>query len=287
MRSQSLSRKSRTLSRTSRSRRVRCHVELLEDRLAPATFNVNSLADILTPPSGTVTLHRSAIQAANTTPGPNTINLTLPGTYAITTLGNAGESDNVAGEFAIAGTSNLTIVNASGGIAIIDGGGLNRVFDINPAVSTTPFTVTFTGVSITGGSAATGDGADGSGGGIRVQGAASVILNNVSLTGNNATADGGGISFEGSTTGTLTVNNSTISNNNAGDAGGGIETDGTGLVTINTGTVIVGNSTVNQGAGIWLDARRGGIERHRCHHHQQRGIRADLVVGSATRARVP
>src|SRR5215831_17129879 len=76
------------------------HLEQLEDRLAPAVLNVNSLADILNPPSGTVTL-RSAIQLANATPGGNTINLTLPGNYVITLAGSAGESDNAAGEFAI------------------------------------------------------------------------------------------------------------------------------------------------------------------------------------------
>ena len=66
-------------------RRRRPGVEMLEDRCVPATFNVNSLADILTPPAGTVTL-RSAIQAANTTPDANgnTINLTVPGVYQIT-----------------------------------------------------------------------------------------------------------------------------------------------------------------------------------------------------------
>ena len=57
-----------------------------------------------------------------------------------------------------------------------------------------------------------------------------------------------------STPWSLTINNSTISNNRAGDAGGGIETDGTGNVSIGTGTLIEANTSVNQGAGIWLDA---------------------------------
>src|SRR5262249_38893117 len=43
-------------------------------------------------------------------------------------------------------------------------------------------------------------------------------------------------------------------NNRAGDAGGGIETDGSGTTLINPGTVITGNTCVNQGGGIWLDA---------------------------------
>ena len=106
--------------------------ETLEDRLAPAVFNVNSLADMLTPTGGAVTL-RSALQAANTTPGNNTINLTVPGVYKITTVGTGNETDNAAGELAYKGNGNLTILNTSGGAVTVDGGGLNRVFDINPA----------------------------------------------------------------------------------------------------------------------------------------------------------
>jgi predicted outer membrane repeat protein len=232
-------------------RRSRPGVEQLEERAVPATFTVNSLADILNPGAGTVTL-RSAVQSANTTAGNNTIVFTQPGTYRLTALGTANETDNVAGELAYTGTGNLTIVNNSGGRVVIDGGGLNRVFDLNPgAQNTTPFTVTFQGLTITDGSASPGDADIGSGGGIRAQGAASVVLNNVTLSNNTATADGGGIALE--SIGTLTINNSLIVSNHAGDAGGGVESDGNGTVTI-TGTTILANTCVNQGAGVWLDA---------------------------------
>src|SRR5271163_2758329 len=100
--------------------RSRLRVEALEDRLAPAVFNVNSLADILNPGTGVVTL-RSAIQAANASPGGNTINLTVAGTYKITLPGTAGETDNAAGEFAILPAGgNLTIANTSGGAVTVD-----------------------------------------------------------------------------------------------------------------------------------------------------------------------
>jgi hypothetical protein len=240
---------------------------LLEDRVVPAVFNVNSTADILNPPSGTVTL-RSAIQQANATPGGNTINLTLAGTYRITLAGTAGETDNAAGEFAILPAGgNLSIINTSGGLVTVDAGGLNRVFDINPANTNNPatkITVTMQGFTITGGratSTANPDGPDASGGGIRDQGNASLTLTNMVVTGNSATADGGGVSMENpavSTPWTLTVNNSTISNNSAGDAGGGLETDGSGTVLVNTSN-ITGNISVNQGAGIWIDAIQVGV----------------------------
>ena len=76
-------------------------------------------------------------------PGPDTINLPFAGTYKITTIG--GATDNSAGEFAIADAGDLTIQNTSGGAVTIDGGGLNRVFDVNPAGSAMPFTVDLPG----------------------------------------------------------------------------------------------------------------------------------------------
>src|SRR5262245_1924013 len=112
--------------RPERRYRARPQLELLEARLAPAVFNVNSLADLSIAtgvnPDGTiigqgntVTL-RSAIQAANANSGAggNTINLTLAGTYKIIQAGTPGETDNLKGEFSIFPTKpngNLTIVN--------------------------------------------------------------------------------------------------------------------------------------------------------------------------------
>ncbi len=256
-------------------RRAFLAVELLEDRLVPATFNVNSLADLsiaagVNPATGaigtshTVTL-RSAIDAANMSPvlnfnnltlGSNTINLMVPGTYKIA-LPGANTGSDARGAFAIlAGGGSLNILNTSGGAVTVDGNHLDRVFDIkgfnSPALA---FTVTMQGFTITGGVASPGDGADGSGGGIRDQGNASLTLTNMVVTNNIATGDGGGVSMENivSEPWQLTVNKSVISYNHAGDAGGGLETDGTGKVFINTGTIITGNTCVNQGAGIWLD----------------------------------
>jgi predicted outer membrane repeat protein len=232
----------------------------------PAVFNVNSLADVLRPGPGVVTL-RSAIQMANQTPGNNVINLMVPGTYKIT-LAGAGEDNNATGDFDIipnaaspAG-STLTIKNASGGRVVVDGNHLDRVFDINPGNATAPagFTVSMQGFSIVNGVAQPGDGAAGSGGGIRDVGNVSLTLTNMAVVGNRASADGGGVVMENaaSTPWTLTVNNTFIGNNRAGDAGGGIDADGSGKVLINPGSVLSRNTAVNQGAGIWLDAVQAG-----------------------------
>jgi predicted outer membrane repeat protein len=192
----------------------------------------------------------------------NTINLTLAGTYQLSIPG-AFVDNNTSGELAIIPNGgNLTIQNTSGGAANVDGGHLDRVFDINPLDQNSPstaVTVTFIGFGIENGTVdnpANPDGPASSGGGIRDQGNTSLTLTNMLVADNVASADGGGISMENtaSTPWTLTIDNTSVGFNHAGDAGGGIETDGSGHVVINNGSLIYNNTCVNQGAGIWLDA---------------------------------
>ncbi len=238
-----------------KSRRAKLSLESLEDRAVPAVFIVNSLADTLTPPAGITTL-RSAVQQANNTPGGNTIDLAIAGTYKIAIPG-ANTGTNASGAFAILPNGgNLTIQNTSRGAVTIDAGFLDRAFDINPTAQTaTPFLVTIQGLTIENGDASPNDGAAGSGGGIRDQGSASLTLINDTITNCFATADGGGVSMENTVNNPwhLTIQNSNIINCHAGDAGGGVEEDGQGLVTI-TNSNISNDTTVNQGAGLWLDA---------------------------------
>jgi hypothetical protein len=263
----------------SASPRNRLGMEYLEERAVPAVISVISTADNNNPVvavghAGTAAdpflapSLRSAISFANANPGADTINLAVAGTYRTALTGTPGETDNAAGEFAVLATGgDLTIENTSGGTAVLDGNHANRVLDINPANTNDPATkilVTLEGLTVTNGvafDAANPDGGNASGGGIRDLGNASLTLNDVIVTGNVASADGGGIVFENtvSTPWTLTVNNSTISDNHAGDAGGGIDTDGSGKIFI-TDSSITGNTTVAQGAGIWLDAIMNGAD---------------------------
>src|SRR6516225_10141921 len=180
-------------SARSHARRTRPRVELLEYRLAPAIFNVNSTADILVPPAGVITL-RSAIEKANATPGGNTINLTISGNYKITippaTPDDTPATENDAtGDFDILPSGgNLFIQNTSGGHVAVDANFLDRVFDINPNVDpanpTPAFTVTLEGFTIQNGFASPGG--TGNGGGIRDRGNASLTLTNMVVTNNRA-----------------------------------------------------------------------------------------------------
>jgi hypothetical protein len=266
---------------TKKPSNTRLRLEPLSDRIVPTVFQVNSLADLSLSPgvnnatgqitgTHTVTL-RSAIEAANATPGNNTIRLTLAGTYRITIPPVAPDDtpateNNHAGDFDIipnaaspAGSS-LTIMNTSGGAVTVSGNHLDRVFDINPLVASSPaqFTVALQGFTITNGNASPGDSAAGSGGGIRDQGNVNLTLKHMVIIRNNATADGGGVvmfdTVEGSWT--LTITNCVINNNHAGDAGGGIDTDGTGTVVI-TNSLVNSNTDINQGAGIYIDVATG------------------------------
>jgi hypothetical protein len=246
-----------------RPRRARPQLEYLEDRIVPAVIDVTTLAD----GTGAGTL-RSAIAQANTNDANgdtnNTINLTVAGTYNIGQL-NLGALQIFSNATATQSGLSLTVQNTSGGNIAISGNNATRVFDINPndIIKLSPTValdaVTINDVTIENGLAQPGDGAAGSGGGIRDQGPVDLTLNNDILTNNSATADGGGVSMENaaSTHWVLTLDNTTVSNNQAGDAGGGIEEDGTGLVNISNST-IADNGCVNQGGGVWLDAINGG-----------------------------
>jgi CHRD domain len=107
-------------------------LEPLEDRFAPAVFNVNSFADILNPPHGLVTL-RSALAAANATAGSNTINLTRAGTYVMNLpgAGAAGGTFDIIPDPGSPANSTLTIRNTSRGKVVVEGNHVDRVFDIN------------------------------------------------------------------------------------------------------------------------------------------------------------
>jgi CSLREA domain-containing protein len=199
-----------------------------------ATITVNTTDDELNS-DGDCSL-REAIQAANTdaavdacTAGSGADTIDVPaGTYTLSIAG-AGEDANATGDLDI--TDDLTINGAGAPTTIIDGGALDRVFDVDPNVVS--ITVEISSLTIDNGSADLG-------GGILNSGA--LTLSGSTVSGNTASLHGGGIfDYE-----TVTINSSTVSGNTAVLNGGGIYH--VGPVTVNNSTVS-GNTAAGLGAG--------------------------------------
>ena len=131
------------------------------------------------------------------------------------------------------------------------GGNNSSVFRINS-------TVTISGLTITGGTAAprpiqgTTDTEPATGGGIFVDNGNSLTVNACTISGNSA-AIGGGIGVIGG--GSLTLTNSTISGNTASQTGGGLYLDtNTGDTP---GAVAISNSTISGNSGVGIAQASG------------------------------
>ena len=208
------------------------------------TFNGGSLAEE-TADGGGLSL-REAIALANDDaeadtitfdldPGDTTLRLT-EGTLVIT---NALTIDG-AGAVTITGDvdGNDTVVNGVTDLATTDAAALEdnvRLFLLSGSDGDT----TFSGLTLTGGNAASGDG------GAIVTSFSDITVTNSTISGNTA-GDGGGI---GNDNGVNTVTNSTISGNTAGSDGGGIYSY-TGVNTV-TNSTISGNMAGGDGGGIY------------------------------------
>jgi predicted outer membrane repeat protein len=184
-----------------------------------ASLVVNTTSDSLFPGPGLLSL-REAIAFANLdSSGTSSITfdpaifatlqtITLTGTQL--ELSNGGEAE--------------TITGPSVGLTV-SGGGLSRVFQVDPGV-----TASISALTITGGSADRGAGLDANEG-------STIVLNDCTISGNSAGVVGGGLDSYAA----ATLTNCTFSGNSAGLSGGGLQsTDGT--VTI-FGCTISGNSS--------------------------------------------
>ena len=208
-----------------------------------ATFTVNSTTDavdanpgdgICATTAGECTL-RAAIQEANALPGADVINMP-PGSYILTTAGQ-GENSAATGDLDV--TDSLTITGAGMFSTFINGGQLDRVFDVDPASA--GIALEIRDMFITNGVA------DVDGGAIRVNanGRLTVARSRMGL---NAAVDGGGIFI--ALGGIATLTDVSMTSNAAGRYGGGIYNNGTleilnSNVAFNIGTV--------EGGGLFND----------------------------------
>jgi len=244
--------------------------------LHAATFRVNSTADSVDTMPGdgacrtslgeTVCTLRAAIQEANARQGGDTIVLPA-GTYTITI---PGDDDSAAmGDLDI--TDTLTIQGAGADQTIIDGGGLDRVFDIDPG-ATAALSVTIEGVTVQNGRggirgfgsvsisdsiARNNTGAD-MGGGVYlgcVPITQTVELNNVLFAGNTTLGDGGGILV---VSGQCAVFMRSVSalGNTSGGSGGGIAISTIDSTVMLDGITAEDNSAAGNGGGVYYGASK-------------------------------
>jgi len=205
---------------------------------ADTTITVTTTSDVIAS-DGWCSL-REAIIAANTDTafngcpagsGADTIvfaaNLPQPATFVLTRSG-ANENAASTGDLDIVGT--LTINGAGSANTILDGNGIDRVFEIRPGAH-----VTISGVTIR-----NGDPAGDLGGGVKVLGA--LTMNDSSVESNHS----GGIRNEG---GNLTLSNTDIISNTGR---GGVYNGGSSLARLTmTGCRVTGNATTGSGGGIF------------------------------------
>lgn len=231
---------------------------------AAATFTVNTSSDDVdanlndnvcqTVAGGGDCSLRAAVQQSNATDGADEI--VVPEDIISLITPGADEDAAVTGDLDI--TESVTIRGAGAALTIINGGRLDRVFDIDPARAN-DLTVELRDLTIQGGSSGLGGG---------IQNGAALTLTRVAVSDNTASADGGGIFSRNAVTaveslisdnqsgsdgagilcgGRLTLTNSTVSGNMAGGSAGGI--DNRGPLTLRF-TTISGNSAASGGGGL-------------------------------------
>jgi len=199
--------------------------------------------------NGNCTL-REAILAANTNAavdgclageqGPGTTDRILlpPGTFLLA-IGGSGEDNAQQGDLDLLDT--VSIEGSGARVTIIDGAGLDRVFDVDPSQNGLP--VAILELTIRGGD--TG----GSGGGLRNGG--TLTLDRCSLDGNHAGGPGGGIRNDFD----LFVLDSAIRGNSTDDHGGGLDDHGLSFIQ---NTTVSGNAVNGGGVGGGLYNLGGG-----------------------------
>ncbi len=216
-----------------------------------ATFNVNSTADavdvapgngVCATAGGVCTL-RAAIMEANALPGAHTIN--VPAGLYVLTIPGIGEENAAQGDLDI--TGNVTIVGAGPGTTIVDGGGIDRVFEIIGTAQISGMTIRH-GVAASPGSPAFGSNFLGG----LIENLSTLTLSNCTLEGGRANA-GGDIWSGGA--GTLTIDRCTISGGEATDVG--ITNAAGGGLSLSNGATVITNSTIS---GNWTAGSGGGID---------------------------
>ena len=226
---------------------------LTHDEARAAAFTVDSLLDVADKNPGdglcdafhpiteaSICTLRAAVQEANALPGADTIQLPM-GVMALT-LAGASEDAAATGDLDVVSGSALTITGMGVGVSVVDGAGLDRVFQVFSGGS-----LSLSGLTVQNG-ATSGAGDNANGGNIWNGGI--LTLTTVRVAMGTASQSGGGV--YGAPGGGATINGSTIEMNNAvAGRGGGLYNGATMTVV---GGVVTGNIAFGAGGGIVHDS---------------------------------
>jgi uncharacterized repeat protein (TIGR01451 family) len=217
------------------ARQCRLRLVALEDRLTPATFNIND---------GDVAAFIAAINASNANDEPDTINLAVNGTYTFTAA-----VDPVFGGSALpaivsthSDASDVITINGNGSTltrSTAAGTPAFRFFRVNGSV--TAATLNLNDLTVTNGDAGSNRG------GAALLTGGNAAFTNCTLSGNRA-ASGGAVGSL-ATGGTLSFTLCTVSSNTATGGGGGIQNAGATTITVDSSR-ISGNTAGASGGGI-------------------------------------
>jgi trimeric autotransporter adhesin len=215
-----------------------------------ATIGVTTTADEFSDPGpGAGCSLREAIRAANTDAayggcsagsGADTI-LLGAATY---TLNRAGALENATATGDLDVLQDVAIQGQDSAATTINGGGVDRVFHVDPTFGGASPSLTISDLTIRGGVTKPGSG---NGGGIQVEYEGRLSLDRVLVTDNEALDTGAGLHADDSAV--VAVANSSISGNRSDNAGGGIGNWSDSVMTL-TNTTVSGNTTDSLGGGI-------------------------------------
>jgi hypothetical protein len=259
--------------------RARLHLEWLEDRVVPATFDVTTTADVF---GGTTASLRNAIQGANASAdATNTINILTPGTYALTltptntqvvgtniTNGGTGYTSAPTVTFSPPTTGTTATANA----LIANGSVIGLIITNAGSGYTTAPTITITGGGGTGATATAEVGQNDNAAGelaVNINAGQNLIINNQSggavvidaqgrsrvfdINPNNTPLlSKGSVTFNGNTGGITVTNGHAGPNDDPAGTGGDIRDNGSVSLTLNNVTVSNGTATAD-GAGIGME----------------------------------
>ncbi|MES1239992.1 MAG: CSLREA domain-containing protein [Acidobacteriota bacterium] len=226
---------------------------LLPSTAAALVFDVTKTADTWDTACDADCSLREAVAAANANPGEDAI-LLGPGVYILTREG-AFEDSGLTGDLDY--TERLVILGAGAGETILDGAGLDRVFD-----GQTTAEIELHDLTVRNGRARSRTSNSGHGNGGAISGSAVLVgcvltgnraenggaveairltARDTTITDNTADFDGGGIAYALE----LDLRNVTVSGNHAGDEGGGL-------------LLLSGDNTLDQVTVTGNGAARGG-----------------------------